>query len=465
MKFRLRAMVLPVAAACTLSGPAMATNGYFTHGVGTHSKALAGAGDASPEMAIDAANNPAAGVLVGESLDLGIALFSPDRKYEAGSSFYNGEYGTFTLDPGTYTSDNKAFPIPYIAKNWKLSDTSALTVSFYGRGGMNTEYNTGSASFDPDGPGPAPVMSLEGTYGMGRAGVDLMQAFLEISYSVQVGDVSLGFAPVFAYQMFKAEGVGAFAPYTKTYAEAYLTTGQPAMPGNLTNNGSDASSGFGFKVGAIYQATDALSISVAYQSEIDMEEFDDYSDLFAEGGDFDIPASARLGLSYQAAPDIKIHFDVEQSYFSDVASVGNPLSNVAACPTAGMGGMDLESCLGGSRGFGFGWDDVTVYQVGVEFKTAADMTWKLGYSQTEQPIQKADALINVLAPAVMEQHITAGFAMERDNGHTISMAFMYAPENSVVGPNLFEMAPPPYPAAQNVTLTMSQYEIEFAYSF
>jgi long-chain fatty acid transport protein len=59
------------------SSQAMATNGYFTHGIGTHNKAQAGAGAASPEQAIDASNNIAAGVLVGDRLDLGLAIFSP----------------------------------------------------------------------------------------------------------------------------------------------------------------------------------------------------------------------------------------------------------------------------------------------------------------------------------------------------------------------------------------------------
>ena len=44
-----------IAAALLSSGSAMATNGYFTHGIGTHNKAQAGSGTASPEQAIDAA--------------------------------------------------------------------------------------------------------------------------------------------------------------------------------------------------------------------------------------------------------------------------------------------------------------------------------------------------------------------------------------------------------------------------
>ena len=448
-----------LATAAFAAVPAMATNGYFTHGVGTHNKALAGAGDASPTQAIDVANNAASGVLMDESLDLGLAVFSPLREYTLTQSQLMGNYGAFSLGAGTVESDSNYFPIPYIAKNWRLSDTSALTVAFFGRGGMNTDYNSGSATFDPDGPGPAPIMTLPGTFGAGKAGVNLNQAFLEISYSIKVADnLALGIAPIFAYQMFEAEGVATFAPYTKSFAEAAMQ-GQMAMPQNLTNNGSDGSFGYGLKVGAIWQATDRLALQVDYQSKLDMDEFGDYADLFAQKGGFDIPAVARAGLSYAATDAIKLHFDIEQTYYNDVDSVGNPLTLVGGCPTAGMGGMNLENCLGGNQGFGFGWDDVTVYQVGLEWAMPnSNVTWRFGYNYGEQPISEENAVINILAPATVEEHYTAGLSIERENGHQLSFAIMVAPSKSVSGPNLFD-------PTQQVTLTMDQFEFEFAYTF
>ena len=438
------------------AAPSFATNGYFTHGIGTHSKAMAGAGDSMPTMSIDAANNPASGVLVGEKLDVGVAIFSPRRSYETTQSQLNGQMGAFSLDAGKVDSGSEWFPIPYIAKNWKLDETSALTVSFYGRGGMNSDYTDGSVTFDPDGPGPAPIGSYPGTFGTGTAGVNLNQAYLELAYSFKVGDVSLGFAPVLVYQMFSAEGVGAFAPYTETFA----STGGGAMPTGLTNNGSDSSLGYGVKVGAIWNVSERFAVSTAYQSKMAMEEFKDYSDLFAEQGDFDIPAQAKVGMSYVLTPRAKVHFDIEQTYYKDVASVANPLTNVAGCPTAGQGGTNLENCLGGNQGFGFGWDDVTVYQLGAEWmpESMKGITLRAGYSYGEQPISAENVTINILAPATVEQHFTAGFSMDRDNGDQMSVAVMYAPEKSVRGPNLFD-------PTQEVTLSMSQFEIEFAYSF
>ena len=193
------------------STSASATNGYFTHGIGPASKAMAGAGDARPSMAIDVANNPASGALLENSTDVGLGFFAPYREYSVSDSMANGQGGAFTLQrspetvAGTVKSERNLFPIPHFAKNWGLSSDSAVTLAFYGRGGMNTTYRTGAATFDPDGPGPAPVMTLEGTFGAGNAGVNLSQAFLELAYSTQVGDLTLGIAPVLAYQMFEAE--------------------------------------------------------------------------------------------------------------------------------------------------------------------------------------------------------------------------------------------------------------------
>lgn len=457
-KTNLQYGLMALAVGAALSSPAFATNGYFTHGIGTTSKSMAGAGDAMPVMAIDVANNPASGILVDEQTNLGVAVFSPRREYSVSQSQLNGQFGAFSLEAGTVESDNEYFPIPYVASNWHLSDTSAFTLAFYGRGGMNTEYRSGAATFDPDGPGPAPIMTLPGTFGTGVTGVNLNQAFLELTYSFKVGDLAIGIAPVLAYQMFKADGLGAFAPYTKTFAEAAIQ-GAMAMPANLTNNSDDDSFGFGFKVGAIWNVSDSLALQAAYQSEMDMDEFGDYSDLFAGAGGFDIPATARIGLSFAATETVRLHLDIEKTYYNDIDSVGNPLSNVGACPTAGQGGMDLESCAGGSRGFGFGWDDVTVYQVGAQWQPDPNgVTWRVGYNYGEQPISEQNALVNILAPAVVEQHFTFGFGWERDNGHGISVAFMYAPEKSVTGGNLFD-------PTQQIELSMDQYEFEFAYTF
>ena len=54
------------------SGSASATNGYFTHGIGTKSKSMAGSGSADPQELLEMATNPAGLALLPQSIDAGL---------------------------------------------------------------------------------------------------------------------------------------------------------------------------------------------------------------------------------------------------------------------------------------------------------------------------------------------------------------------------------------------------------
>ena len=218
--------------------------------------------------------------------------------------------------------------------------------------------------------------------------------------------------------------------------------------------------GYGLKVGLIYQASDAVSLALAYQTELEMSDFDDYADLFAKGGEFNIPASLRAGISWQATDTFRLHLDVERVSFSDIDSVGNPIDGIVNCPTAGLGGTDTSFCLGGKNGIGFGWDDVTTYKVGTDWTLSSlpGWTFRAGYSYGDQPIPDSQLLVNILAPAVTEKHFTFGFSRKRENGGEFSFSFMYAPSNSISGPSIFD-------PTQNIETEMKQFEVEFGYSW
>lgn len=441
----------------TTSPLVFATNGYFTHGLGTKNKALAGAGTATPQEAIATSVNPASAVVLGNKFESGISIFSPRRSFNASASLANGQGGAFTIDQGEVDSGSEFFPIPYIARTWDLNEDTAIGLSLYGRGGMNTDYIGGSATYDPDGPGgPAPVMSLPGPYGAGEAGVDLMQAFGDISYSKRNGKLAWGVALVLAGQAFKGNGFAAFIPYTQTFA----ASGGTAMPDSLTNNSRDYSYGAGFKAGFIWDVSERINVALSYQSQIEMSEFDDYSDLFAQNGGFDVPASVRAGISFNLSPTAIFHYDIEHTQFNEIDSVGNPLSNLFSCPTAGAGGTDLGSCLGGARGAGFGWDDMTTHKFGYQWVPTSmqDWTLRVGFSHGKQPIRDEQVLFNMMAPGVIENHFTTGFTHVLDNGKEYSFSLMYAPEKKITGPN-------PFDPTQQIELKMHQFEIEFGYSW
>ena len=449
-----------------ITTPIWATNGYYTHGIGTKNKGMAGAGLAMPDDAISIANNPAAALANAGKYDLGIAVFSPLRHYETSESLSKGQGGAFTIGPNDIKSDNNYFYLPHMAGAWKINDESAFAAAFYGRGGMNTTWHWGTATFDPDGPGPAPVGTYTGTYGgglmggNGAAGVDLSQAFLNLTYAHSIGDnFTVGVSAVAVMQLFSARGLAAFAGYTETFA----ASGGTVMPDSLTNNGHDKSYGLGVQLGVHWDVNEHFALAASYSPKINMSEFDDYSDLFADGGNMDIPSDLKVGLTIKPTSSFAVSLDIENIWYTDVVSVGNKFSNLYACPTAGAGGTDVTSCLGGKTGAGFGWDDMTVYKVGMPWQSGQDWTWRAGFSTGGQPIPDSEVVFNILAPGVMEEHFTVGFSKKVASGDEFNMSFMYAPKQTVSGPNMLDYPDPAY--AQVISFDMKQWEVEFSYSW
>lgn len=453
MKLDIR--VTGLVASLLFAGGAQATNGYFTDGVGAKNMGMAGAGSADPREAMILATNPAGIAFVGDDLELGLELFSPDRSYSSSPSLANGNGGAFTIGPNDLTSGNRLFPIPYFALKRQLDAQDSLGFAFYGRGGMNTKWSGGTATFAPGGPGTTP-MTLPGTFGSGTAGVDLMQAFatLGLAHVTMDRQLSLGIALTFAAQRFEARGLGAFAGYTETFA----ASGGRIMPTALSDNGHEMSYGGGASIGVEWRPLPKWAVAAAYTSKMYMSRLTAYSDLFADHGSFDIPASATVGLTFKPMPTLALSFDTQRIWYSQVAAVGDPVQNLFNCPTAGARGTDLQSCLGGSHGPGFGWRDMTVYyKIGIDWQINPTWTGRLGISHGTQPIRSSQMTFNILAPGVIQDHIAAGFTRHGAHGD-FTLALTYAPNKTVTGPNVFD-------PTQTIALRMHQFDAEFGYAW
>jgi len=429
----MRKSLLKLAIFASLAIPltANATNGYFAHGYGTKSKALAGGGSALPQDAMIAATNPAGMVWVGERMDLGVAIFSPWREYTVTGDASPDGAPFFDLAVENVESDSNYFPIPHFARNWMLDADSSAGVTVYGNGGMNTDY-PGTAGF---GMGTFFGTSAGGEAG---AGVDLAQLFINTSYARKLNDTSSwGVSAIIAYQRFKATGLAAFGPYSSDNTK-------------LTDNGYDDSYGFGAKLGWQGEVRPGTTLAAAYQTKITMGEFDKYAGLFAEQGGFDIPATWTLGLAHDVTAAGTVTFDVQTIYYNDIKSIANPLlPNLQTTP------------LGNNNGAGFGYEDMTIYKLGYQWSTDPDWTWRAGYSTGKQPIPTSEVLFNILAPAVMEQHITGGFTLNTGADSEFNFTAMYAPNSSVTGPNPLSGPTPD----QNIKLEMSQWELEASWAW
>ena len=94
----------------------------------------------------------------------------------------------------------------------------------------------------------------------------------------------------------------------------------------------------------------------------------------------------------------------------------------------------------------------------MEYTVSSTLILRAGYSINEQPIGNDQVLFNILAPAVVEQHITIGATRTLANANELSFSLMYAPSKSVSGANTFD-------PTQQLEIEMHQFELEIGYSF
>lgn len=429
----IRKTLLAAATAAALAPlAAQATDGYFSHGYGMKAKGRGGASTAMTTDSFGGAVNPATMVFAGERLDVGIDWFRPDRSARREGSTGLG-FGN--VDGTAKGNERQDFFIPEFGYNKLLNPDLSLGITIYGNGGMNTDYPGDTIPAGRCGPAPANLLC-----GSGNLGVDLSQLIFAPTLAYKLSpSQSLGVSPLIAYQRFKAYGLQPFAAISSD-------------PANLTNRGYDDSWGAGVRFGYFGQITPVFAVGAAYSTKISMQEFEKYKGLFAEQGGFDIPENYNFGIAFKASPALTVALDYQRINYSDVPSVGNP-SNV---PGVGAGALGASS-----SSIGFGWQDVNAIKLGVEYQWDSRLLLRAGYNHSDNPIESRDVTFNILAPGVVQDHITAGFTYTLQGGSELTMAYMHAFKNSVSGP----ANNPNFPVGGTETLTMSEDSLGIAWGW
>lgn len=372
---------LIVASLSTLPGIAFATNGYFLPGYGAKSVGMGGASIAFGQDAIVAASNPATIFDVGTRFDVGLGLFNPPRR-----AYVDARGSFFGDNVGEARSKNDWFPVPNFGFAFQFTEKLAFGLAAYGNG-LGTKYKPNFYDFT----------------GTGRAGdalgVDLIQLLLPVTVAYRpIENQSLALSAIYSRQRFRIKGISSFAAVSSDSE-------------HLTDRGYDYSDGGGIRVGWKGDFLDKrLSLGATYSSKIYMSKFDEYKGLFAEQGDFDIPANFGIGIALKPTDKVTLDFDWMRIQYSDVNSIGNrgpklftgdPLGS-AASPSSRVG------ALGTDDGMGFGWEDQDVYKFGVNWNLNDKWTLRAGYNYGETPIPDSELAFNVLAPATVEKHLAVG---------------------------------------------------------
>jgi long-chain fatty acid transport protein len=393
---------------------------------------LAGAGVADSRDAMALSLNPAGLVDVGRQFQFGASLFMPYRSYTA--------TGTAFVLPGSYDSNTNYFVIPNMAYSQPIDADSAWGLALFGNGGMNTNW--------PNVPNPTPGCNAPPPFGPGGGygvfcgstlAVDFMQAFIALGYAHRFGALSVGISPVAAIQRIKVEGLGAFA-------------GASSDPGNLTDQGYSYAYGGGVRAGVQWSLAPNFRIGFSGQTPVWMTKFSKYSGLFQDGGNFDIPANLTAGVAWDVMPVLTLMVDYKHIFYGGIPTVAN--SSLILGP----------GVLGTSGGPGFGWHDVDIFKIGAEWRATPAWTWRVGYAHNTNPIESTDVTLNILAPGVVTDHITGGFAYKSSANSTWEFAAAYVPSHSVSGPEVVGVPSAAIPGS-NIEIEMHQYQFMFSYTY
>lgn len=438
-----RRLVLGVAFCLAL--PAAASNGYYLHGFSAAQRGMGGASTALSGEAAQLPLNPAGIVGVGEQWNADLNLIFVSNITRIGERGPESTAGVFNIEPGAQRSKGDFFLLPFLAYARAIDDDSAWGLSLNG-GGLNTEYVGGASSF-ADGV-PALNARCQGSFGGGApvpgtldpAGfcgrgnpvtlADFVQVYVRGGYARRFGDsFSLGISPIVVLEYFKASGLSAFDRYS-------------VEPGRVSDQGHphSPSLGFGGRFGLLWSPYTGTTLGASYQTRMRVSRFEQYTGLVLGGGRLDSPETWNLGLAWHPGRAHLLAVDFERTNFSEIPVVGQRFdaqrfATGCVLPQLLLGAEPSDACVGGSNGPGFGWRDTLSYKFGYRVLPAPNLALSLGYTWTRRPVSSSQALFNILAPGVTQDHYAAGLSWRLRPQLSFNIAGLYSPRRGVKGHN------------------------------
>jgi hypothetical protein len=243
----------------------------------------------------------------------------------------------------------------------------------------------------------------------GRAGIE--RTVVAPTISGAFGDGGRVDATVMlAYQRFASPNLNAIE----------ATDGLP--PSALPASGSETSYGSGVRLGMAQDVGAGVSFRAAYQSQVNMSTLRSYSGVYADAGDFDMPASVETGFDWDLGGGNALGFGVSRVMYSDVT----PFTSTAL-PTS------VLALLGDGTSPAFAWRDLTVYSAAWSWQASADNRIMLRYFTQQQPEPTSE----LLALAMSENFSDNNFAVSLDHRlsdeSAVRLGAAYAPSQYYVG--------------------------------
>jgi len=428
-KISLRATAVAVAALA--AGQAWATNGMLMEGYGPIALSMGGASQAYDNGTAGMINNVAT-LQLGENgtrADVALGVLGPDV-----TAMGEKSGGTSYIMP---------------AVGWtRKTDQLTYGIGVMGQGGMGTEY------------GAATQMAM-GTGEPVRSELAVGRVIVPVSYKVSP-QLNVGASLDFSWaslDMRMAATAGQlgqmYTAGTGAFVRANLpTTGMARIDFSDGNDftGAAKSTGFTGKLGVTYVVDNALTLGASYQLKTNLGDMKTSSSgatltmgSVAMPGqmvvrDFQMPGVLAAGLSFQAAPKLKLVADVKRIDWSSVMeSFKMTFSNA-------NGTVDFAMPQN--------WKDQTVVSLGGSYQMNDALVLRAGYSHSTNPVP--DATVHPLFPAIIKDHYTAGFGYQIDKNMSVNAAVSHAPKVTVAAGQLGGAA---------ITHSQTNYQLMLSYRY
>jgi len=404
-------------AGLALSPLAHATNGYQLIGVGAYQKSLAGAVTANPGSAMTAVANPAGIARIGRRADFSMEAFMPEREVDFSR-----------LGGASEDSSVELYGIPAIGWTAPVHDNSPVYFGggMYGTSGMGVDYP--ATRIMAANPGiPSPDVDWDG-----YSGIAFWQMAPALGWNVN-DRLTVGAAVLIDYQ--------SVAFKQRMMADTNADGVGDTVMSNFDLSRSASAFGMGFSLGALYDISPSVTVGAYYKSEqaFDPLEYNlSQGDITAfdantgtstplPGGryelDLDYPQQLSLGVAVRPTDALTVSFDlrwIEWSATMGKLAVKGPAGDIPMDP---------------------GWDDQTVYALGVAWAATDRLNLRAGYNFAEAPFDEDEVSRNLILPAIVEEHYTVG-ADYRFNGHwDLGFHYMLVPEKRMRAPSNDPMLP------------------------
>jgi len=281
-------------------------------------------------------------------------------------------------------SDAKMFAIPQVAFTSKINNSLNWGIMAYAMGGMNTDYRTD------------PISLLGGDARSSSVDLSGMIVAPTMSWALNK-DISIGGSLLVVWENFRTRN---------------LFGADSSAPSAGTNEGS--ATGYGAKLGVDWKITDGIAVGAMVQPKVSMDEISFFKTFL--GG---------FGFTGDAALTLPNEYGIGGKF-----GIGKNVDIVADIMYYQWTSVDVFKF--------FGWDDQTVYKLGVEYRPIDKLALRAGFNYGKSPIQPGLApsglptvFANYPFPAISEYHYTLGLGYKMDKNMAVNAYYLYSPKTTI----------------------------------